>query len=651
MATPKWRPGHLYPPGSIVVPRTEPSAGTVEPIENAGFETGDLTGWQILDGNWYVSNAEQGAFEGQYELVTRTEPEDEIVSTTRVEVSTGDSVTASCMMKPTRGSDRGTVRIYWYGSDGNPLPGRPFDENAHNTSGHIQGTGGWRRSSITRQVPAGARYMAVGCWARKYTGSYFGVDQFQWTYTVSQPQQGLQYRAVQPAAGYSADVEPAWPGVLGEQVVDNEVIWEAISISRVVYEARPILVSGDTEPDWPTEVGGSVADNTIRWQAIDPVTRDENCPHSKIVAIAKFKVYAGDGDIVRYTATLSPQDWTTEKDAGYLGTGVQQNGANAVAVLNLYRANLIVMNATTFQQWQIDPDPAMMDLLDTMDGIGSIHHLAAQPVGNELFYLSNRGVRTVGISGATNNLRAGDIGMPVDPIIARLMAEAEAKGEPPLGMYLPSMGQYWLAFNREVPADGPDGPAIGSARDLCPTLQPGQQYAEVMVYTLAQVGEVGAWSRYVFPYPIDDWTQEGNDLYVRDGDTVYRISEEIGACDFIAAGGDGGSGQTPSPFDALIQWPWLDMGQPGSDKQIESFDIVGYGECEVEFGYDQSEPGWFTSPYLLPADSVPGTTIPMPLNAPSYSVRLRYHGWNPEDPGSQSQQHWGFNALGINFTR
>lgn len=642
MATPKWQPGNLYPPGSIVVPRTEPSPGVVQPIENSGFETGDLTGWQILDGNWYVSSTEQGAFEGQYELVTRTEPEDAIVSTTRVEVRVADTVTASCMMKPTRGSDRGTVRIYWYDADGNPLPGRPFEENAHNTAGHIQGTGGWRRSSITRQVPAGARYMAVGCWARKYTGSYFGVDQFQWTYTVAQPQQGLQYRAVQPAAGYSADVEPAWPGVLGQQVIDNEVVWEAISISRIVYEARPILVSGETEPEWPTEVGGSVADNTIRWETIDPVTKDENCPHSKVVAIAKFKVYAGDGDIVRYTATLAPQDWSTEKDAGYLGTGVQQNGANAVAVLNLYRANLVVMNATTFQQWQIDPDPALMDLLDTMDGIGSIHHLAAQPVGNELFYLSNRGVRTVGVSGATNNLRAGDIGLPVDPIVSQLMAEAEAKGVPPLGMYLPSMGQYWLSFERVAGDD--TGP--GSARDLCPTLQEGDQYAEVMVYTLNQIGDVGAWSRYVFPFAIDDWAQEGNDLYVRDGDTVFRISEDIGSCDFMAP--DMGS---PAPFDGMIQWPWLDMGRPGDDKQMESFDIVGYGECSVEFGYDQTAPGYFTSPYRVPADTVPGTVVPMPLNSPSYSVRLRYHGWNPEDPESEAQRDWAFNAMGINFSR
>lgn len=651
MATPKWQPGRLYPPGSLVVPRTDVVPGATA-LTNPGFEDG-LTGWGTIGGGappagWHAESGTGEAYTGSG-CARWSGPETDgeyLWNEAVLSVGPGTRVRAAAYFHSSNAGDQigGHIAIVWFDQNGNQVGFQ---------TGNEAGLGGWRSSSSPGAgwaAPAGARTARIGVGAYNLQGGIVRVDAVSLSYTPYH-QSGLQYKAVQPAAGYSDTTEPVWPGVLGQQVVDNEVVWEAVSVSRVVWEARPILKTGETEPAWPDVIGAEVADGTISWRASDPMTSDPNCPHSKIVAIAKFKVYAGDGDIVRYTATLSPQDWTTEKDAGYLGTGVQQNGANAVAVLNLYRANLIVMNATTFQQWQIDPDPAMMDLLDTMDGIGSIHHLAAQPVGNELFYLSNRGVRTVGISGATNNLRAGDIGMPVDPIIARLMAEAEAKGEPPLGMYLPSMGQYWLAFNREVPADGPDGPAIGSARDLCPTLQPGQQYAEVMVYTLAQVGEVGAWSRYVFPYPIDDWTQEGNDLYVRDGDTVYRISEEIGACDFIAAGGDGGSGQTPAPFDALIQWPWLDMGQPGSDKQIESFDIVGYGECEVEFGYDQSEPGWFTSPYLLPADSVPGTTIPMPLNAPSYSVRLRYHGWNPEDPGSQSQQHWGFNALGINFTR
>src|SRR5690606_32652024 len=372
---------------------------------------------------------------------------------------------------------------------------------------------------------------------------------------------------------------------------------------------------------------------------------DPNCPRSKVVVIAKFKVFAGDKDIVRYSATANPADWTSEKDAGFLGTGVQQNGANHVAAMGLYRGNLIPMNATTAQQWFIDPDPALMDLLDTLDGIGSIWHLAMTQVGDDLLYLSNQGVRSLGVTGQSNNLRSGDVGMPVDPIVKALTRELVERNmaganEQPISTYWPSMGEYWLCFNRIAGGDDSD------ERVACPTLDEGDRYAEVMVYSMSQVGQVGAWSRYIFPFAIDAWTQEGDDLYVRDGDTVYRISDEIGACDkFVPAGTE-----TPAegvPFNAVIQWPWLDLDAPGADKQVEAFDIVGYGRAKVEIGYAQAVPGYFTAPYDVDPVPLPGTPVPIPVTAPSISVRIRYDGWDPVT--DERNKDWGFNAFALYY--
>lgn len=451
MTTPKWQPGQLHAPGALVLPRTAPTAGAMQSIPNASFETGDLTDWTVLDGNFVVTDAEQGAYHGQYELTTRNEPENAIVSDFQVDVRPGDRVTVACYIKPTRGSDRGTVRAYWYDELGNPLP-QAFTEIPHGQPGHIEGTGGWRLSSLTTTVPAGARKMAVGAWCRKYTGSYFGIDLFSWSYPVIQPQQGLMYKAVQPEAGYSDTTEPAWPGVLGQQVIDNEVTWEAVSLSRVVWEARPILKSGDTEPDWPESDGDMVADGTISWEAVSRRVRDPNCPQTKVVAIVASKVYAADEDIVRYSATVNPMDWSSREDAGFLPTGLQQYGANPVAALGIYRSNLVVFNAQAFQMWQVDENPANSALLDALP-IGSTFHKALSPVSNDLFFLSSQGVRTVGIAGGSTNLAAGDVGMPIDPLIQAAI-EGPAEGR---ATYIPSMGQYWLAFNDTSPVD-PDDP-------------------------------------------------------------------------------------------------------------------------------------------------------------------------------------------------
>ena len=58
-------------------------------------------------------------------------------------------------------------------------------------------------------------------------------------------------------------------------------------------------------------------------RGIARMVEDENCPNSKIVAIAASKVFAGDGDIAPYSATVNPLDWSTPEDSGFLPTGLQ----------------------------------------------------------------------------------------------------------------------------------------------------------------------------------------------------------------------------------------------------------------------------------------------------------------------------------------
>lgn len=149
--------------------------------------------------------------------------------------------------------------------------------------------------------------------------------------------------------------------------------------------------------------------------------------------------------------------------------------------------------------------------------------------------------------------------------------------------------------------------------------------AEFFVYSISSVGSVGAWSRYTFPFDVDDWAISGDDLYLRSGDEIHVLNEDVT--------GDEVSGVGIQPFTGEIQWSWLDFGQPGVTKSLYGFDVVGIGDVSVSFGYDQSNGGYFTDPYTIPADTVPGMVVPMPLSAPSFSVRLTYDGsaawqWN-----------------------
>lgn len=151
--------------------------------------------------------------------------------------------------------------------------------------------------------------------------------------------------------------------------------------------------------------------------------------------------------------------------------------------------------------------------------------------------------------------------------------------------------------------------------------------SQFFVYSISSIASVGAWSRYIVPFSVDDWCFAGEDLYLRSGDYIHVMDR-----DYL---GDEISPGISQPFPGVIQWPWLEFGQPGVTKMLYGFDVVGTGDVSVQFGYDQSQRGTFTDPYLVPADTVPGMVIPMPLAAPSLSVRLTFDG----------AQDWHWNAF------
>lgn len=601
MTTPVWQPGTLYPNGSLVVPSSAPPPAFV-PLPNPSFENATHDEDWTLDAGWTVEAAGgfSGAYCAQFELIgngyiTNDETPDAVP---------GLSVNVSCMVEQgaaDAGDAGARVELVWL--DASDVVISVSQGNDINS-----GAGGaYQKSQVTATAPAGTAKFQVR--ARAFSnGHSLRVDLFTWAYSYGGVPAGLQFRAVQPATGSSGSSEPAWPTVLGVQVVDNEVIWEAVDLDRVVWEAHPILLSGPTEPTWPEGVGGSVLDNTIIWTAASLQITDENCPHSKVVTILASKVFAGARDITRFCATNNPRDWTSDQDAGFLPTGLQKFGANDVAVLAQYRGNLAVMNSQVYQLWQVDPDPSLMAILDAQPAIGSVHHLAAIQVANDLMYLAALGVRSLSVTGSSQNLKSGATGEPIDVLVQAELAAAAAISEPPIGLFYPGAGQYWVAFNR--------------AED-----------AMVFVYTM------GKWSRYEFPFRIDYWTLRGDDLIIRSGDSVLNVDKtmlvdtkwDLGLSDWVEV-----------PFDGTVWWAYLDNGTPGIDKQLWGFDIAGFGDAEVSFGYNQNNLSLFTEPFGVPADTLYDGPIPYEVVAPSMSVKVVF-------PGGDAGQAWSLLNLNLYF--
>lgn len=594
MTVPVWTPGTLKIIGDLVKPASTGAVSNTT-IENANFDDGDVEwdkeyGWTIITGGHKYN----GTHSAQYDPDPLPGPNVHFIEQTEsADVAPGQSVTASCFVDQgasSSGTAGASVVLRWYAADDTTLIST--SEGNRITSSD----GGWKKSTVTANCPAGAAKVRVGARGfRNSGGNALWVDAFSWNLVAQAAPTGLIYKAVAVTTGLTGTAEPTWPATLGVQVVDAGVTWEAVNANRVTWEAEPLMRTGSTEPEWPTAPGLYVPDNTVNWETIGATIQDENCPHTPVVAMVASHVFAANGDIVRFCATKNPLDWTTEGDAGFLGTGLQQQNANDAAVLNLYRANLVCFNAECFQLWQMDPDPALMQLLDQKQGIGTTHQFAAVPVVDELFFLSQRGVRTVSNSIGGENLRSGDVGEPVDSLVMASLAITEGLGRRPVGTYYPGAGQYWLAF------------PLGNGNST--------------VYVFTRNGQRGAWSRYEFPFLIRGFAQLDNTLYIRGEDEVYRVDESL-TFDEVASG--------ELPVTGFVWWPHLDFGRPGVNKQLEAFDLVAEGEdVSVSVGYVQGRfDGATFTPYynLTAADTVPGTVVPMPLCAPSLSVKVRFGG-------------------------
>lgn len=488
MSVQTWQPSTDYSLGALVEPSTVPS-NVRQPFPNSDFELGPVN-W-FVEGGAIVEDAAQAWVGNFYASINPSSLDDNVgyCESDKLPVDEGRRFTVEAYFNPGASSDVSGRIEAWFYDDTDTFISKAVSTEAVGTDGSTN----YRKIALGVLVPAGitgVRFRGVSTHGANVTNSRW--DQWSWNYTTTDAGApiGLIFEAT--VAGKSNLTEPTWPTTPGDTVVDGEITWTARAADTVTWQANALTKSGLTEPTWPTTPGEVVRDGNMLWRCASTAITDPNCPQTKEVAIASSKIFAGDDDIVRFSATLNPRDWSTPQDAGFLPTGLQQKGQVGVSAMGVYRGNLVVWSESNVQVWQVDPDPIAMALLDSMEGVGSSYHRAAQPVSNDLFFLAALGVRTVGISVGAENLATGDAGLPIDVLIQeRLSPRVD-----PLGMYYPSMGQYWLAFPPST--DGVPGkpPTVGDDSLY-------QYYFSTQLYPIVAIEDMqvggNAFSTQVFP--------------------------------------------------------------------------------------------------------------------------------------------------------
>jgi len=306
---------------------------------------------------------------------------------------------------------------------------------------------------------------------------------------------------------------------------------------------------------------------------------DDKNPRSRAVIKAANKIFAVAGDVVRYSATDKPRDWSTANDAGFLPTGLRFEGDRAARALGIYQKNLVVLASDGAQVWEVDPDPTAIRLSDAVANVGTDYPKTVASVAGDLYFLSDFGFRSITTLQYTNNLADADIGSPIDTLVRAALANP---GSEPDAFYHYGSGQYMCLIG-----------------DL------------VFVYSISRQSKIAAWSRYRLPFIVDAHATLDGQLYLRSGDEVYRFTED-------AHDDDG------QPFEVVLALPYMDLKSPGQMKRIVGADVVMEGEAEFSIAWDVRYPeSAYTPPVLVRGNTRPAGVIPVECAGTEFSLRFR----------------------------
>lgn len=373
-----------------------------------------------------------------------------------------------------------------------------------------------------------------------------------------------------------------------EQITHSNPLFNAIRLyndNKAVTEVHYATLFSGCVYCVVTHSGGEIKHHYLDSGSNTLVT-DGNCPQTKACIKMASKIFAVgvNGDVVRYSATGNPRDWTTANDAGFLPTGMNAQGEREANALGVYKKSLVVMSADSAQIWTVDPDPTAMGLEDTVANVGSSFPRTVCNVNSDLYFLSDYGFRSITTLAYTDNLSDVDIGSPIDTIVREKLKSTD---KTPKSFYFYGTGQYVTCIGTQL-----------------------------YVYSVSATAKVKAWSLYVLPEEVDDVAQLGQDMYLRCGDNVYKLDQEAYTDD----------GQQ---FETYIQIPYMDFKRPGILKHIVGIDVVCEGDCYVSVGFDESDTDAATPEALIRNNTRPGNLIPIECIGTEFNFRIRNYDAKP----------------------
>lgn len=314
--------------------------------------------------------------------------------------------------------------------------------------------------------------------------------------------------------------------------------------------------------------------------------------HGKFWAVDRYTGYVhycatypgpvGFSDVgVEWRESVAPAD------AGFISPIAHSFSEPGVRGLGQHQGNLMVVYDNAIQLWQASPNPADIRFLTAYNGPGTKQFGTLTNVIGDVFYFSDGGFRSLATQTVTGELREGDLGAPIEELTRPFNNISNSRA---YAVWSQARSQYICFFNNE------DGTCT------------------VFPFTsLPSIGVMG-WTRWELDITVDFVVEHEDALYIRSGDTVYRLNP---AMDKDYFGGD------PYPIEVDVITQFLTAGADRKPKQWLTLDVNQVGACDVSILIDQKNRS-IEEPVAYNLDGATYDIGAIPIQAFGHSVALRF---------------------------
>ena len=165
----------------------------------------------------------------------------------------------------------------------------------------------------------------------------------------------------------------------------------------------------------------------------------------RFVKTFKTKMYALSGPSIYYSEIGVPSNYDSGTGSGFDNLATNASGAEVLQAVANYFDNMAILSRNNIQIWFMSDDPTENQQVQVLNNTGTVAPNSVVEFGdNDVFYLSESGVRSIRARDTTNAAFVNDVGIAIDPIIQQELLTNNLKAEQAIGFLEPRQGRLMM---------------------------------------------------------------------------------------------------------------------------------------------------------------------------------------------------------------